>query len=200
MQAAPLLFATKEVLLRKPSAIADPGLYDIPPQYAGAFANTYLQKRARAATKLGKPYIVEGVGLVCERAGPPKTREPDNCRWAWLGWTERAFVLGLPSMFLRLPLFVSLCHPRLFLPAKLPVVQRHFDSLLLRTFRNIPEECAAAVHAVRSQQPGRHVPHPVLRPRGGQAAHSLPSAAALAGRGHSNAPRHGGINPTTLLP
>ena len=59
-----LLYAGMVVLLRSLSALADPGLYGVPPQYAGAFANVFLQKRARAAAKLGKPYIVEEVGAV----------------------------------------------------------------------------------------------------------------------------------------
>ena len=43
---------------------ADPGAWGVPPQYAGAFANAFLRKRARAAAKLKKPYIVHGVGMV----------------------------------------------------------------------------------------------------------------------------------------
>lgn len=42
----------------------------MPPRYAGAFANAFLRKRARAAAKLGKPYIVQGVGMVREHRGP----------------------------------------------------------------------------------------------------------------------------------
>ena len=43
---------------------ADPGQYGVQAQYAGAFANVYLQKRAQAAAALGKPWIMEEVGAV----------------------------------------------------------------------------------------------------------------------------------------
>ena len=49
---------------------ADPGGWGVPSKYAGAFANTFLRKRARAAAKLRKPYILEGVGMVRERHRP----------------------------------------------------------------------------------------------------------------------------------
>ena len=41
----------------------------MPPKYAGAFANVFLRKRARAAAKLGKPYMLEGVGMVRKPRG-----------------------------------------------------------------------------------------------------------------------------------
>ena len=63
-------FDKMEVLLSHLLGLADPGLWDVPPEYVGAFANVYLQKRARAAAKLGKPYIVEGVGMVREGTAP----------------------------------------------------------------------------------------------------------------------------------
>lgn len=43
---------------------ADPGQYGVQAQYAGAFANVYLNKRAQAAAALGKPWILEEVGAV----------------------------------------------------------------------------------------------------------------------------------------
>ena len=44
--------------------LADPGQYGVQAQYAGAFANVYLNKRAQAAAALGKPWILEEVGAV----------------------------------------------------------------------------------------------------------------------------------------
>ncbi|KAK9839525.1 hypothetical protein WJX81_007392 [Elliptochloris bilobata] len=40
-----------------------PGKWSVQPQDAGAFANTFLYKRALAAAKIGKPIIVEEVGM-----------------------------------------------------------------------------------------------------------------------------------------
>ncbi|KAK9839413.1 hypothetical protein WJX81_000612 [Elliptochloris bilobata] len=40
-----------------------PGNYTAAPQVAGAFANTFLYKRAQAAAQIGKPFIVEEVSM-----------------------------------------------------------------------------------------------------------------------------------------
>ena len=45
---------------------ADPGQYGVQAQYAGAFANVCLYKRAQAAAQLGKPWILEEVGAVSD--------------------------------------------------------------------------------------------------------------------------------------
>ena len=63
----------------------------MPAQYAGAFANAFLRKRARAAAKLRKPFIVQGVGMVREHCSPMhspwqvllRLAEADSAHWCF---------------------------------------------------------------------------------------------------------------------